>query len=188
MSELFGDLIAIGGDPISVARTYTARELRASLAQLTVGARTVGEQERWRDALPLGCTGRTGRGFGTELSPSPLAGMGFWRDYFLSPVHLEAGYDEDIAVELRMREREVTAVEKVWRESSVLMPVPVEVRTGVATDSVTRFEEGVRRRLAYALAFEATIAAGSFEPLTTRHEVLVRGRVSRRSTLLARWS
>ena len=178
MSELHSDLIALDGDPLVLAGRYDAQAQRQLLGRLAETAARIGEGERFAEAGLLGCLGSGGRDVGISLHAGPLAGIGFWRDHLIRTEYAER---EDMPLvtraEATRRAREAQLLRSIF-DARGEQPLPLALRLDVSSYMPVPFAEALRRRIAYALAYEATLTARSLAPFTSLHAAAVAGSVN----------
>ncbi len=197
MSEFYGDLIVPDVDPLGAASRYTAKDLEDGLGQLGTIAASLGLEALWKRAEFIGSNytrypgGPAGLDvsnvFGVSLLWAHVPGIGFWRENYLrfTPEALPEARTEQqrrgIALiakrlerEIAERAPEVAAVRQITTaaNASRQLPFPVAAATDVQGTWAYNFQEAYRRRLAYALAYEASITHGSLAPFEERFSAL----------------
>ena len=136
-----------------------------------------GPLARAGECAPLGCAGTGGDKLGVSLAAGPLAGVGFWRDHLIRP---EYASRDDLSDEMRAeaaRRAEEAALLRRMLDGRGSDAQALALRTDVSSYMPVPFVEAVRRRLAYALAYEVTLASQSFDPIVALHDVAVGGTV-----------
>jgi len=184
MSDMFADLVVIDGDPLELETRYSAQQIRHALERLIDVAAKIGERERWLETQLLGGAGAPLGDRGVLLSAAPFAGVGYWRDNLVEPPEaitrrfasmLDELVVQGMIAEGRLRRREQETLDRIVAAASSSHDLRLLVRTDLRSADVFTFEGAVRRRIAYALAFEASLAAGSRAPYEDLYPVLVEG-------------
>jgi hypothetical protein len=124
---------------------------------------------------------------GVSLAWACLPGVGFYRDVRLAfelSARDPSKSDRELAIskamegrrqaEVAIRGPEVEAVRRIAAAAG-RMPFPVFAAIDIQGSWAYDFDVAYRRRLAYALAFEASMAVGSLAPFKDRFPVLVSG-------------
>ena len=190
MSAFFGDLIVPDVDPLEAAATLPAYEVRAALEALGNFADKAGAGTLWQRAVLVGTDGAPdppgpARGVvGISLAWACVAGIGYWRDHYLpreplpppTPAQPSSKFLDFLrtksASEASIRGPEVDALRRTLAAAGNAAPFPLKVLVDIGGTWAYSFEGSYRRRLAYALAFEASIRTGSLEPYTSFAESL----------------
>ncbi len=199
--HFYGDMIYPDVDPIVLASTHGSDELVAGLNELADIAREIGVEQVWEKAELLGLdqshfeqgpprTGQPGGVLGVSLAWAPLPGIGFCRnDEFVAEVpRIDAAMSPFQQAVLRKKEPryreeasirgpQVQAVRRLVEAAKDRLPFPVAAAIGFDSSWVHDFCASYLRRLAYALAFEASLRARSLEPYEALYPVLVTGSV-----------
>lgn len=200
MTSFYGDLIVPNINPIEAAQRYTASEIRLVLEDLTQVAERLRLGKLWAKAAITGPDGekkypgastKEAR-IGISMEFACSAGIGFLRDYYLEPdvpadalkmlshgnPNRRAFAEKRLATvkaRVAIRKPEIQAIHTIAEAVSGQYPFPVRIATNIQAGWVYTFEEAYRRRLAYALGFEASITEKSLTVYEERLATLIAG-------------
>lgn len=191
MSFLYADLIGVDIQPVLLAREWTVDRVRQTLEPLAAIAQSIGLGDVWASAAYLGIEFGSDEAEpdGVALGRACFAGVGFSREEDLRrafPPSVEFVWGRP---HMRVSEQQIARLESIlvphFRQFSAVLEVasaareahalPVCAAVNIAGDRSYGFDEAYRRRLAYALGFAASLAAGSLAPYKTREPALLHG-------------
>lgn len=187
MSGHYADLIVADVDSFESLRDSSAVETRAALASLADVAKELGLDQLWARAEFVGldrgegAPGVTAR-LGLSMAWACQPGVGFRRNHYLhtsipeaveqllaNPRRqvgevLKARTEEDAAI----RGPEIAALRRIAKAATGRCPISTRVAVDIKATWDYGFDVAYRRRLAYALAYEASITTASFAPFDER--------------------
>jgi len=186
MTTFVGDLIIPDINPFEAAQRYKASVICIALENLSPIAENIGLGEIWKGVTLTGLNGEKkypgaptkGARVGISMEFACVPGIGFLREDYLYPeipaFVLDMLSHEDskrrafaqkrLAIaeaQVAIRQPEIEAIYRVAKVAAGQFPFRLRVAIDIQAGWAYTFEEAYRRRLAYALGFEASIAEKS---------------------------
>lgn len=188
----FGDLIVPDMSIVEATERFTAAQAQAGLAQLGPVAEQLRLSELWTQLQWAGTDREqfpapAGTRIGTSIAFASVAGAGFWQPEPFSEASAEqlrarAGSSTPARVRyerqmdaIRQRDQQRAALRRIVAAAGTVAPFSLRALLSIDGAREYTFGEGYVRRIAYLLAFEASLNAASLAPFNDRLVALVSG-------------
>lgn len=200
--HFYGDFIIPDFEPLEPGQNYTVKDVSCILENLGSVAIKLGLGEVWKKIQLIGLTCVSaenvgavlmrGEQIGTSMYFACGYGVGFVRDFHISselpplvqkwlanenPEIRKKGQQKlsEYQPKMTLRRAEMDAIQKVAEAAKSEIPFSINVSLDISSSWICTFEEAYRRRLGYALAYEASLKNQSLEIYSGYFSTLIGG-------------